>query len=71
MKLKIDSFYYDLTHKVVKFVGYKDGYLLFQPFVKSYEDIGWQPAGHRLNLDAGFQSKRANAGRTRPILPPE
>ena len=69
MKLAIDSFYFDKVYGTLKFKGYRDGKLIFDKYERSYDR--WLEMGQRVNLDPEFQSKRANAGRTRPILPPE
>lgn len=75
MKLRIDQFYHDQVYGVMKFVGYNEGKLLFERYEKSQFTkgpySGWLPMGQRVNLDPDFQTKRFNAGRTRPILPPE
>jgi hypothetical protein len=69
---KIDQFYLDSNYGVMKFVGYSpEGNLMFERFVKSYEDMGWLPMGQRVNLDPQFQTFRFKQNQTRPIPPPQ
>ena len=72
---KIDQFYHDSVYGVVKFVGYKEGNLLFDRFEKSFETggprAGWHPIGQRVNIDPKFQDSRLQKGNVRPILPPQ
>ena len=69
MTFKIDQFYWDSNYGVMKHKGVKDGNLIFDRYTKSYD--GWVEMGQRVNLDSEFQAKRNQAGRTRPILPPQ
>jgi hypothetical protein len=69
MKLLIDQFFHDSNYGVMKFMGYKEGNLIFDRYEKTYGDK-WLPLGQRVNLEPGFQAKRFEAGRTRPIPPP-
>lgn len=75
MRFSIDSFYHDATYGVVKFVGYKEGNLLFDRYEKSFErsghNSGWKTIGQRVNIDPKFQDFRLKRKRIRPILPPE
>lgn len=71
MKFQIDHFYLDPNYGVVRFVGYKDGNLLFdrweKSFVRTGKFSGWKEVGQRVNIDPVFQATR----KIKPILPPE
>lgn len=71
LKLKIDQFYRDKHYGTIKFLGYKEGKLVFAQYEKSYEDVGWGETGQRINLDPDFfQMRYQKLNRTRAILPP-
>lgn len=75
MIFRIDNWYGDKTYGTLKFLGIKDGNLIFsqweKSFVRSGKLSGWKETGQRINLDPKFQQFRVRNKQVRSILPPE
>lgn len=70
MILKLDHFYHDKTHGVMRFSGYDpDGGLLFDKWVRSGEGKWMKDRTAKVAPD--YHRLRASKGYLRPIPPPQ
>lgn len=68
--MTIDQFYHDTeSNKIVKFLGYDEGLLLFELYSHLDFGIGWEPVS-RFRAGRSIQFPRLKQGKLRPVPPP-